>query len=140
MEDIPVQGEHNSPTSSSSDNLNLPVKPVSTKLTEPVALVSNYFPVNCNIPDQWVIHKYLIKTSPVLTCHTNQDKRTLKKLVTKHKAILADLFDCYIYNEGAIYSFERVDEATLPTDLESTIKETTYLTSVEFNCEVPFSD
>ena len=64
----------------------------------------------------------------------------MKKLVTKHKAIFADLFDCYIYNEGAIYSFERVDEATLPTDLECTIKETTYLTSVEFNCEVPFSD
>ena len=64
----------------------------------------------------------------------------MKKLVTQHKAVLSDLFDCYIYNEGAIYSFERVDEATLPQDLESEIKGIPYKLSVEFNSEVTFDD
>lgn len=53
----------------------------------------------------------------MLTCHTNQEKESLRILLRNHFLgdYLEAFLDNYIYFEGFIYSFEKVDDEILPS-------------------------
>jgi hypothetical protein len=72
--------------------------------------------MKCNLGGRSVLFEYQVKSSPNLTCHTQAEKDTLRQIVRKNKAELEDVFDNFIYFEGYVYSFERIDDASLPQD------------------------
>ena len=141
MEELePKQERSQSPSSPSTEELVLPKKPVSQKLGAPIEVLSNFYPVVCNTGGRAVLFEYIVKTSPNLTCHTMEDKLTMWKLVRKQEKPLEDLFDNYIYFEGYIYSFERVEDDQLLSNMESKQDGIDYFISIEFHWELTFHD
>ena len=84
--------------------------------------------------------EYIVKTNPNLTCHTQDDKNTMRRLVRKQEKALEDKFDNYFYFEGYIYSFERVEDDDLPQDVECEHDGVPYALSIDFHRELGFSD
>ena len=104
----------------------------------PVKVVSNFYPMR--VKDQRTqLFEYQVKTTPQLTCHTNKEKETLRKLVGNKdvRKDLDDIFDSYIYFEGYIYTFEKVDDSSLPTH-NVTIDDIEYSIAYEFHQELGF--
>jgi len=56
----------------------------------------------------------------------------------KNRTELEEVFDSYIYFEGYIYSFEKVDDSSIPTQTE-TRNDIEYTISYEFHQELDFS-
>ena len=64
----------------------------------------------------------------------------MRKLARGHRAQLEEVFDNFIYFEGFIYSFERIEDDELPTAVTSTVEEVEYSASYEYHQELEFSN
>jgi len=86
-------------------------------LSKPIKMLSNLYPFRVNLGGKHVIFEYKVNSAPLLSCHTNKEKQTLWTLINddRLKNELESLFDSYLYFEGYIYSFEKVDDTLLPS-------------------------
>ena len=118
--------------------ISFPQKPVARGLTNPIKVVSNFYPLVCT-QQKAVIFAYQVKTTPQLTCHTNKERETLKRLINakENRAELESIFDSFIYWEQFLYSFEKVDDSNLPTHTK-TQDDIEYNISYEYHSEHTF--
>ena len=116
-----------------------PTRPQSHNLGAPVQVYSNFYPMKCNIGDRRVLFEYQVKTSPNLTCHTQSEKNTMRRLVRHQKEVLDAVFDNYLYFEGYVYSFEKVDDGDLPKEQSGEEEGVEYLLSFEYHQELEFT-
>lgn len=112
-----ISSKHsNSSSGEGETSLEFPTKPKAIGLQNPVRVSTNFYPFKVNLGGRNIIFEYQVITAPLLTCHTNQEKETLRRLM-RDKDLSKDLdslFDKYLYFEGYIYSFEKVDDSQLP--------------------------
>jgi hypothetical protein len=106
-------GQGSSPLS--EGGFEFPRKPVAKNMGAPIRVVSNFYPMK--VKDQrTVIYEYQVKTIPQITCHSNKERQLMKSLVNdkKNRDELEGIFDSFIYFEGYLYSFEKVEDSSLP--------------------------
>jgi len=77
-----------------------------------------------------------VKTVPSLTCHTKEERETLKRIVNsrENRPALEAVFESFIFFEGFIYTFEKVADADLPTQ-SATHQDIEYVIQYEFHDE-----
>jgi hypothetical protein len=127
----PPNSDGSSPTDFTG--LTFPTKPQSRGMGASIQVVSNFYPIK--VRDQrTALHAYIVRTTPQLTCHTNKEKETLKKLVMDRnfQTQLEEIIGCFVYFEGFVYSFERVDDSLLPTQ-SKTLEDVEYTISYEYH-------
>jgi len=95
--------------------------------------------MSVNTGGRRVLFEYQVKTAPGLTCHTQAEKDTLRKLVRKNKETLEQTFDNYVFFEGFLYSFEKIEDSDLPQQLSGEVDDVEYLVSYEYSNELDFS-
>lgn len=89
-------------------DLAFPTKPQSAKMGKPVLVFSNFYKFQCKTGGRDTLFEYQVKTSPQLTCHSNEEKMKIGRIVRKLKTQLEALFENHVYWEGFLYSFERI--------------------------------
>ena len=87
-----------------------PTKPVATGLGEPIGLRSNFYKFDLDLGGRDVLFEYQVTTAPTLLCHTNEEKLKMRKIIRLLKPNLEAQFNNYVYWEGFLYSFEKIDE------------------------------
>ena len=105
MESLEIKSSSSSKGSMEVDMV-FPTKPASSSLGKPVTLYSNFYKFNCTTGGRDVLFEYQVKTAPQLTCHSNEEKIKMSKIVRKMKDKLEAEFENHVYWEGFIYSFE----------------------------------
>jgi aubergine-like protein len=136
--------EHRSSSSSRGSVMDVdslfPVKPQSSRLGRPLSLFANCYKFKCNTGGRDVLFEYQVKTSPPLTCHTNEEKIKLSKIVKKLKPKLEGYFENHVYWESFLYSFEKIDD--LSAIEEETIEEdgVSYLVSIDLHSDLTFDN
>lgn len=129
--------------SSSPNSLDLPgfpTRPHSSNMGKPVSVLSNFYQMKTNTGGRNTLFSYQVKTTPNLTCHTNDEKQRMRKVARSHRAQLEEVFDNFIYFEGFIYSFERVEDDELPSSLTGKVDDVEYTASYEYHQELEFSN
>lgn len=121
-------------------DLIFPSKPESSKLGKPVSLMSNFYKFRVDTGGREVLFEYIVKTAPALTCHSNEEKTKLFKIVKKMKERLNALFDNHVYWEGFIYSFEKIDEIETLEDVEIEEDDVTYVVSISLHDNLSFDN
>ncbi len=130
-------GQGSSPIS--EEEFKFPMKPVARNMGAAVRVVSNFYPMK--VKDQrTVIYEYQVKTVPLLTCHSYKEKGLLRSIVNdkSNRDELEGIFDSFIYFEGYLYSFEKVEDTSLPTQTK-TKDDVEYTISYEFHREHDFN-
>eukprot|EP00345_Euplotes_harpa_P008961 CAMPEP_0168352986 /NCGR_PEP_ID=MMETSP0213-20121227/22933_1 /TAXON_ID=151035 /ORGANISM="Euplotes harpa, Strain FSP1.4" /LENGTH=805 /DNA_ID=CAMNT_0008364413 /DNA_START=1 /DNA_END=2418 /DNA_ORIENTATION=- len=117
-----------------------PSKPQSTKMGKPLTLFSNFYKFNCKTGGRDVLFEYQVKSSPVLTCHSNEEKNKLRSIVRKMHDKLEAMFENHVYWEGFIYSFEKIDESEMLSEVEIEEDGVPYLVSIELHNNLTFDD
>lgn len=133
---------HSSDSNGSGEQplLVFPTKPKATGLPAPVKIQTNFYPFKVNLGGRNVIFEYQVKTTPNLTCHTNQEKETLKRLM-RDKDLTKELdsvFDKWIYFEGYVYSFEKVDDSSF-SSRQIQMEEISYDLTILYHQELDFN-
>ena len=121
-------------------DMHFPVKPESQKMGRPVYLMSNFYKFNVNTGGRDVLFEYKMTTSPALTCHTNEEKQKLLKIVRKMRDRLEGLFDNHVYWEGFIYSFEKIDDLETLEEVAIEEDEVEYIVSIQLHDNLTFND
>lgn len=136
--------DQRSSSSSRGSNMDVdvlfPQKPQSSRLGRPVALYSNFYKLNCDIGGRDVVFEYQVKTAPQLTCHSNEEKMKLTKIVRKLKPKLDGHFENHVYWEGFLYSFENIDNLSALEEEEIEEDGVNYLVSIELNQSLGFDN
>lgn len=127
--DLLAKHDSNSSSSTPTDQepLVFPTKPEAKNLPAPIKVQTNFYPFKLNNGGRNVIFEYQVKTVPQLTCHTNSERETMRKLMRLEPVAkeLGSVFEKYLYFEGYIYSFEKVDDDALPHN-QGTIDDVEY--------------
>ncbi|CAI2385901.1 unnamed protein product [Moneuplotes crassus] len=116
MELLENKSSHSSEDITMEINHPFPLKPECSKMGEKVQICSNFYKINSYSGGRNVLFEYQVSTVPRLTCHTNEEKSRMAKIVRNVMRNLKGndemgLFpENYIYREGFIYSFEKVDK------------------------------
>ena len=136
--------ENKSSSSSKGSNMEVdhpfPLKPQSTKLGKPLNLFTNHYKFNCNTGGRNVLFEYQIKTSPALTCHTNEEREKMRKIIKHLKPKLEGYFENHVYWEGFLYSFEKIDNLGEIEEEEIVEEGVTYLVSIDLHNDLTFDD
>ena len=137
--------EQKSSSSSKGSNMDVdmfPSRPVSTKLASarPVSLYSNFYKFECNTGGRDVLFEYQVKTEPQLTCHSNEEKMKMAKIIRKLKPKLEGYFENHVYWEGFLYSFEKIDDLSTIEDEEIEEDGVTYIVHIDLHADLTFDD
>lgn len=101
---------------------------------------SNHYKFKCNTGGRNVLFEYQVKTAPQLTCHSNEEKMKMAKIVKKLRPKLEGYFENHVYWEGFIYSFEKVDEISTITEEEIEEDGVTYMVSIDLHADLTFEN
>lgn len=141
MELLAQRSSSSSHGSGSMDvEMEYPTKPVTTGLGKPVGLRSNFYKFNLDLGGRYVLFEYQITTAPALSCHTNEEKMKMMRIIRKLKPRLEEQFDNYVYWEGFLYSFEKIDELEAVEEMLIEEDEVPYTVSIALFKELELSD
>lgn len=136
--------EHKSSSSSKGSVMDVdsvfPSKPTSSRLGKPVALYANCYKFKCNTGGRDVLFEYQVKTVPALTCHSNEEKIKLSKIIKKLKPKLEGYFENHVYWEGFLYSFEKIDDLSAIEEEQIEEDGVNYLVSIELHSDLTFDN
>ena len=121
-------------------DMHFPPKPKSKDLGKPVGLISNFYKFNIDVGGREVLFEYIVKTAPALSCHTNEEKMKMMKIIKKMREKLEAQFDHHVYWEGFIYSFEKIDELEALEGVEIEEDEVPYIVSIALHNVLEFTD
>lgn len=121
------------------DTIPFPSKPKSSKLGRPVTVFSNFYKFNCKTGGRDVLFEYQVKTAPNITCHSNEEKMKMHRIVKKLKPKLDAHFENHVYWEGFIYSFENIDNLGA---LEEEVEDdgVSYIVCIELHEDLTFDN
>ena len=117
-----------------------PLKPESSRLGRPVTLFTNFYKFNCNTGGRDVLFEYQVKIAPNLTCHTNEERLKMSKIVKKLRPKLEGYFENHVYWEGFLYSFEKIDDLSAIEEEEIEEDGVTYMVSIDLHSDLTFDN
>ncbi|CAI2386355.1 unnamed protein product [Moneuplotes crassus] len=117
-----------------------PLRPESKRLGRPVDVFTNHYEFKCDLGGRNVLFEYQIQTEPQLTCHSNEEKMKLAKIMKKLRPNLEQQFENYVYWEGFIYSFEKFDDISALAEGEIEEDGVPYLVTINLHKALPFDN